>query len=83
LGNFGATQHKRPKLINLSQLIIGLAIRAPPAHLLLGPWGKLPEPITGHCSPSSSPLEKQYEESLAKITSMRGREYPEDSRLEI
>jgi hypothetical protein len=39
LGNFGTTQFKRLKLINPSQLIMGLAIRASPAHLLLCPWG--------------------------------------------
>lgn len=38
-GYFGATQLKRLKLINPCLLITGLAIRAPPAHLLLCSWG--------------------------------------------
>lgn len=38
-GNFGATWLKKLKLISPSQLIMDVAIRAPPAHLLLCPWG--------------------------------------------
>lgn len=57
-GDLGATRLKKLQLINPSQLI-----RASQSGLLCSPaalpWGELPEPITGHCSPRSAPWRTQ------------------------